>query len=111
MRRMISPLTMRNTASARCARKRVSCSTSTAVIRVRRRITSITLTRSSYPSSSSRLAGSSTIAAGNPAVVFNHVHARYADSPPSEAPQLDDVAFAVQQGDFVAITGGNGSGR
>ncbi len=43
--------------------------------------------------------------------MFNHVHARYADSPPSEAPQLDDVAFAVQQGDFVAITGGNGSGK
>lgn len=37
-------------------------------------------------------------AADNPAVVFNHVHARYADSPPSDAPQLDDVAFAVQQG-------------
>lgn len=50
-------------------------------------------------------------AADNPAVVFNHVHARYADSPPSDAPQLDDVAFAVQQGDFVAITGGNGSGK
>ncbi|MEE1296827.1 MAG: ABC transporter ATP-binding protein [Bifidobacterium sp.] len=50
-------------------------------------------------------------AADNAAVTIDHAHFAYPHTPPSEPPQLEDVAFAVQAGSFVGITGANGSGK
>ncbi len=57
------------------------------------------------------IADDETGAAEEPAVVFDHVSHRYAHTAPQDSPALDDVAFAVERGSFVSVTGANGSGK
>jgi len=46
-----------------------------------------------------------------PLIEFNHVTYRYPGSNPTSPPALNDISIQIEQGEWVAIVGANGSGK